>query len=102
MMQDVDRAVLDGEETGFVKIHARMGTDVIVGATVVARHAGEMINDLSLAISAKIGMRRLAQVVRAYPTQASAVTMAAAACVRALDARTSEFRPRRTRGAARG
>ena len=39
----VDRAVLDGEEDGFVKIHVQKGRDEIVGATIVARHAGEMI-----------------------------------------------------------
>jgi pyruvate/2-oxoglutarate dehydrogenase complex dihydrolipoamide dehydrogenase (E3) component len=99
-MHDVDRAVIDGEETGFVKVHTLLGTDVIVGATVVARHAGEMINDLSLAISAKIGMRALARVVRAYPTQASAVTTAAAACVRALDAaKAAPKKRKRTRRA---
>ena len=42
-MHDVDRAITDGEEEGFVKIHVREGTDKILGAPVVARHAGEMI-----------------------------------------------------------
>ena len=56
LMHEVDRAVADGEEEGFVKIHVREGTDRILGATVVARHAGEMISDISLAMSAGIGM----------------------------------------------
>lgn len=77
LMHDVDRAVTDGEEDGFVKIHVREGSDRILGATVVARHAGEMINGLSLAISCKIGMRGLARVVHTYPTQAEAIKMAA-------------------------
>lgn len=47
LMHDVDRAIVDGEEEGFVKIHVQEGTDKILGATVVARHAGEMINDIS-------------------------------------------------------
>ncbi|MEO7338361.1 MAG: mercuric reductase, partial [Caldimonas sp.] len=51
-MHDVDRALTDSEEHGFVKIHVRDGSDTILGATVVARHAGEMINDLSLAMVA--------------------------------------------------
>ncbi len=76
-MHDVDRAIADGEEEGFVKIHVRSGTDCILGATVVARHAGEMISDLSLAMSAGIGMRTLAHVSHPYPTQASAIKMAA-------------------------
>src|SRR5262249_18017308 len=50
LMHDVHRAICDGEEDGFVKIHVREGGDAILGATVVARHAGEMINDISLAM----------------------------------------------------
>jgi pyruvate/2-oxoglutarate dehydrogenase complex dihydrolipoamide dehydrogenase (E3) component len=76
-MHDVDRAVTDGEAEGFVKIHVRQGTDRILGATVVARHAGEMINGLSLAISSGIGLGALAQVIHTYPTQAEAIKMAA-------------------------
>ena len=55
------------------------GTDRILGATVVARHAGEMINGLSLAISEWIGLRTLAKVIHTYPTQAEAIKMAAEA-----------------------
>jgi Pyridine nucleotide-disulphide oxidoreductase, dimerisation domain len=50
-MHEVDRAITDGEDEGFVKIHVKECTDEILGATVVARHAGEMINDLSIAMS---------------------------------------------------
>lgn len=82
LMHDVDRAVTDGEEDGFVKIHVRDGTDRILGATVVASHAGEMINGLSLAINARIGLRALAQVIHTYPTQAEAIKMAADAYTR--------------------
>src|SRR6202162_1085152 len=76
-MHDVDRAVIDSEESGFVKIHVRDGSDKILGATIVARHASEMINEISLAMAAGIGLRKLAQVMRAYPTQAEAIRMAA-------------------------
>ena len=76
-MHDVDRAITDGEDKGFVKIHVKEGTDKILGATVVARHAGEMINTISLAIGSGIGLRSLARVVQAYPTQAQAIKMAA-------------------------
>ena len=82
VMHDVDRAVTDGEEEGFVKIHVRDGTDQILGATVVARHAGEMINGLSLAITSGIGLRALAKVIHTYPTQAEAIKMAADAYCR--------------------
>ena len=70
---EVDRAVIDGEEEGFVKIHVRRGTDRIVGATVVGRHAGEMIGELTLAMTAGIGLGRLASVIHPYPTRAEAI-----------------------------
>ncbi len=76
-MHDVDRAIVDGEETGFVKIHVKEGTDRILGATIVARHAGEMINEITLAMVAGIGLRTLARVIHAYPTQSEAIRKAA-------------------------
>jgi pyruvate/2-oxoglutarate dehydrogenase complex dihydrolipoamide dehydrogenase (E3) component/uncharacterized membrane protein YdjX (TVP38/TMEM64 family) len=69
----VDRAVLDGEEDGFVKFHVRKGHDQILGATIVARHAGEMISEISVAMAARIGLGRLASVIHPYPTQAEAI-----------------------------
>ena len=81
-MHQVDRAITDGEEDGFVKIHVRQGTDTILGATIVARHAGDMINGVSLAMVAGIGLRTLANVIHAYPTQAEAIKMAADAYTR--------------------
>ncbi len=50
-MARVDRAVLDGDTDGFVKVHLRAGSDRIVGATVVARHAGEMISELRWSVA---------------------------------------------------
>jgi pyruvate/2-oxoglutarate dehydrogenase complex dihydrolipoamide dehydrogenase (E3) component len=82
LMHDVDRAVTDGDEEGFLKIHVKEGTDEILGATVVARHAGEMINELSLAITARIGLGELGRVIHVYPTQAEAIKMAADAYLR--------------------
>lgn len=76
-MPEVDRAIVDGEEAGFVKIHVRERTDRILGATIVARHAGEMINEITLAMVAGIGLRTLARVIHAYPTQAEAIKKAA-------------------------
>ena len=69
-LHDVDRAVLDGETHGVARIHVRSGTDHIVGATIVARHAGEMIGEAALAMTAKLGMRSLADTIHPYPTQA--------------------------------
>ncbi len=76
-MHDVDRAIADDEEAGFVKIHVKERTDRILGATIVARHAGEMINEITLAMVAGIGLRTLARVIHAYPTQAEAIKKAA-------------------------
>jgi pyruvate/2-oxoglutarate dehydrogenase complex dihydrolipoamide dehydrogenase (E3) component len=76
-MHDVDRAIADDEETGFVKIHVRERTDEILGATIVARHAGEMISEITLAMVAGIGLRTLADVIHPYPTQAAAIRKAA-------------------------
>jgi pyruvate/2-oxoglutarate dehydrogenase complex dihydrolipoamide dehydrogenase (E3) component len=83
-MHDVHRAIADGEETGFVKIHVKERTDRILGATIVARHAGEMINEITLAIVARIGLKTLARVIHAYPTQAEAIKKAADAYVDSL------------------
>jgi pyruvate/2-oxoglutarate dehydrogenase complex dihydrolipoamide dehydrogenase (E3) component len=81
-MHDVDRAIADDEEAGFVKIHVKERTDRILGATIVARHAGEMINEITLAMVAGIGLGTLARVIHAYPTQAEAIKKAADAYTR--------------------
>jgi len=81
MMQDVDRAITDGQDYGFVKIYVRQGTDQILGATIVATRASELINEMSVIMSAGIGMRRLATIVHTYPTQSDAIRLAAIAFV---------------------
>ncbi|GJM22367.1 MAG: mercuric reductase [Planctomycetota bacterium] len=73
---DVDRAILDGEDDGFVKIHVKRGSDKILGATIVARHAGEMISEISVAMKAGMGLGGLASVIHPYPTQADAIRRA--------------------------
>jgi len=65
-----DRALLDGETEGFLKVHTRKGRDTIVGATLVARHAGEMISEITLAMQAGAGLGTLAATIHPYPTQA--------------------------------
>lgn len=72
-LDDVDRAVLDGETEGFVKVHVREGSDTILGATIVARHAGEMISELTLAMVGGLGLKTLARTIHPYPTQAEAI-----------------------------
>jgi pyruvate/2-oxoglutarate dehydrogenase complex dihydrolipoamide dehydrogenase (E3) component len=72
-LADVGRAVLDNETEGFLKIHVRRGTDRILGATLVATHAGEIISELSAAIAGRIGLATLARTIHPYPTQAEAI-----------------------------
>jgi pyruvate/2-oxoglutarate dehydrogenase complex dihydrolipoamide dehydrogenase (E3) component len=82
MMADVDRAITDDLDDGFLKIHVQEGTDRILGATIVAAHASEMINEMSVVMNAGIGMRRLAGILHTYPTQSDAIRLAALAFVR--------------------
>ena len=70
---DLDRALLDNEPEGFARVHLRKGTDKVLGATIVARHAGEMINELSLAITAGLGLSAIGRTIHPYPTQAEAI-----------------------------
>lgn len=72
-LADIDRAVLDGEGEGFARVHLRKGTDKILGATIVARHAGEMINEFSLAITSGLGLAAIGKTIHPYPTQAEAI-----------------------------
>lgn len=80
----VDRAIADGEESGFLKIHHKKGSDEILGATIVASHAGDMISEVTTAIVNKIGLSKLSSVIHPYPTQAEAIKKAADAYRRTL------------------
>jgi pyruvate/2-oxoglutarate dehydrogenase complex dihydrolipoamide dehydrogenase (E3) component len=68
-----NRAVIDGEEEGFVKVHVGKGGDRIVGATIVSSHAGEMISEITLAMVKGVGLGALTDVIHPYPTQAEAI-----------------------------
>lgn len=70
---EVDRAVLDGEPEGYVKVLVKKGTDKILGATLVASHAGDLISELTLAMVGGLGLRTLAKTIHTYPTQAEAL-----------------------------
>jgi pyruvate/2-oxoglutarate dehydrogenase complex dihydrolipoamide dehydrogenase (E3) component len=72
-LSQVDRALLDGETEGFARVHLKRGTDTILGATIVARHAGEMINEISLAMTARLGLSAIGKTIHPYPTQAEAI-----------------------------
>lgn len=89
---DIDRAIADGQEEGLAKILVNKGTDNIVGATIVAAHAGEMISEVSVAMAGGVGLKKLATVIHPYPTQAEAIRKAADAYNRTrLTPRTKKF-----------
>lgn len=69
-LSDVDRAILDGEDDGFARVHYDKKTGKILGGTIVARHAGEMLGELTLAIVAKQSVGVLSSTIHSYPTQA--------------------------------
>jgi pyruvate/2-oxoglutarate dehydrogenase complex dihydrolipoamide dehydrogenase (E3) component len=73
----VDRAILDGADEGFLRLHLRKGKDEILGATLVADHAGDMIGEVCLAITKKIGLGAIASVIHPYPTQGEVLKKAA-------------------------
>ncbi|MFN0110535.1 MAG: mercuric reductase [Blastocatellia bacterium] len=68
---DNDRAILDGETKGFARVHYDRKTGKILGGTIVARHAGEMISELTLAITHGLKLGALSTTIHPYPTQAS-------------------------------
>jgi len=73
LFEKVDRAITDGETEGIVKIHVRKGSDEILGATIVGPHAGDMISEVSVAMAAKLGLGKIANVIHPYPTLADAI-----------------------------
>ena len=69
-LSEVDRAILDGETEGFARVHYDKKSAKVLGGTIVARHAGEMLGELTLAIAAKQRMDVLSSTIHSYPTQA--------------------------------
>ena len=76
-LAEVDRAVLDGETEGFFRVHLKRGTDRILGATLVAEHAGEMIGEIGVAIVNGVGLGGIGRAIHPYPTQAEVFRKAA-------------------------
>ena len=78
-MAEVDRAILDGDDEGFLRVHLQKGSKEgrILGATLVAGHAGDMLGELCLAVTHGIGLDRIAGVIHPYPTQGEVVKKAA-------------------------
>jgi pyruvate/2-oxoglutarate dehydrogenase complex dihydrolipoamide dehydrogenase (E3) component/uncharacterized membrane protein YdjX (TVP38/TMEM64 family) len=71
-LDDLDRAIAEGETLGFVKVLTRPGSDAILGATIVGNHAGELITEFVLAMKHKLGLNKILQTIHIYPTMAEA------------------------------
>jgi pyruvate/2-oxoglutarate dehydrogenase complex dihydrolipoamide dehydrogenase (E3) component len=67
-LEDVDRAVVESEDAGFAKILTGKGSDKILGATIIAPHAGDLLHEFVLAMKAGIGLGTIASTIHAYPT----------------------------------
>ncbi|HLM66666.1 MAG TPA: mercuric reductase [Longimicrobium sp.] len=76
-LAEVDRAKTDGEREGFLRVHLQAGSDTLLGATLVAPHAGDVISQVTQAMTAGIGLARIGTVVFPYPTVAEALRKAA-------------------------
>jgi len=72
-LDEVDRAILDGEDEGFARVHVKKGTDQLLGATIVAAHAGDMISEFSVLMKAGLGLKTITGTIHPYPTQAEVV-----------------------------
>ncbi len=70
---EVDRAILDGDEEGFARLHIQKGTDRIIGATIVSAHAGDLISEVSVAMKAGVGAKTIAGTIHPYPTRAEII-----------------------------
>ena len=71
-IDDLDRAIADGEAHGFVKVITPRNKDKILGVTIVGHHAGELISEYVLAMKYKIGLNKILGTIHLYPSLAEA------------------------------
>ncbi|NOR81081.1 MAG: NAD(P)-binding protein [Methyloprofundus sp.] len=71
-IDDLDRAIADGEAHGFVKVLTVPGKDKILGVTIVGEHAGDLIAEFVLAMKYKLGLNKVLGTIHIYPTMAEA------------------------------
>lgn len=72
-LSGVDRAILEGKTNGFARVHVRKGTDKIVGATVVAENAGDLIAEITFAMTQGLGLAKIGSSIHPYPTTSDVV-----------------------------
>ncbi len=78
-IDDLDRAIADGEAHGFVKVLVKPGTDRVLGATIVGEHAGDLLAEFVAAMRHGIGLDKVLGTIHIYPTLAEANKYAAGA-----------------------
>jgi pyruvate/2-oxoglutarate dehydrogenase complex dihydrolipoamide dehydrogenase (E3) component len=78
-LEEVDRAIAEGETAGWVKVITPRGRDRILGATIVGAEAGELIGEFILAMTHDLGLKRLMSTIHVYPTRMEAVKLTAGA-----------------------
>jgi hypothetical protein len=78
-IDDLDRAIADGEAHGFVKVLTKPGTDKILGVTIVGEHAGDLLAEYVLAMKHGLGLNKILGTIHIYPTMAEANKYAAGA-----------------------
>jgi len=66
--KDLDRAVCDREDEGFIKVLTEKGSDQILGVTIVGTHADDLLHELALAMHQRIGLKKIASMIHVYPT----------------------------------
>ena len=76
-IDDLDRAIVDGQAHGFVKALTVPGKDKILGATIVGDHAGDLLSEFTLAMRHGLGLNKILGTVHIYPTMAEASRFAA-------------------------
>ena len=76
-IDDLDRAIADGNAEGFVKVLTRPGSDRILGVTIVGDHAGDLIAEYVLAMKHGLGLNKILGTIHIYPTLAEANKFAA-------------------------
>ncbi len=76
-LEELDRALADGEGRGFVKVLTPPGKDRILGATIVGHHAGELLSEFVTAMKWGLGLKKIMSTIHVYPTLAEANKFAA-------------------------
>ncbi|MDH3379999.1 MAG: dihydrolipoyl dehydrogenase, partial [Gammaproteobacteria bacterium] len=71
-IDDLDRAIADGEDHGVVKVLTVPGKDKILGVTIVGEHAGDLIAEFVTAMKYKLGLNKILGTIHIYPTLAEA------------------------------